>query len=337
MFRSKYITPNKSKDEKVNNSTDLKTSTPMTKPIVPNQQRTDEKGFPKSKCSGILSLISGDCLADGDKVSVIDATKDATSNIGNAIIHFGITTGAVGVNKILDVLSLTLLGLDDLSMNNREEIIKKLEEKMLVLQHLATDEKSKAVLRKLFASLATIVMEGMEEARVPLIRSIESLNSVTVNGLNSLMRSGSKFLKNAIKILPVVGDAYIILDNALVVAAAGTKAGSVVARNAENVVSTADNIVRRVQNRVEPSVGEFNKNVEELNQIRNDIENLSVSGVAENVESSIGKSIKNMGNSAANVIRRFTPKLRGGSGKLKSSLKRVKKTHNKTKRVRFNV
>ena len=49
---------------------------------------------------------------------------------------------------------------------------------MLILQHLATDEKSKRVIRKLFASLANIIMEGAEEARDPLIKSINSLNTV---------------------------------------------------------------------------------------------------------------------------------------------------------------
>jgi hypothetical protein len=372
MFRSKYISSNKGKDAKTSSTPSIENkeqsiTQPAPTPVAPAQaapaqaaptptptqaaptpmaSTSANNGFPKSKCSGIASLLSGECFVEGEKMTIMDATKEAGSDITNAIVHFGITTGAVGVNKVLDVLALALLGLDSVSINNKEDVIKKMEEKMLLLQHLATDEKSKRVIRKLFASLATIIMEGAEEARDPLIKSINSLNTVTVNGLNSVMRNASKFLKNAIKILPVVGDAYIILDNALVLAAAGTRIGSVAAKNAENMVSTADTIVHRVQNRVGPTVQEFGNNMEDLNKIRNDMNNASLSDVAENVETSVGKSIKSTGNSAANFIRRFTPKLRGGSvmktkknartSALKSSIKKDTKTYKK-KHVRFNL
>ena len=113
-------------------------------------------------------------------LKIIDASRDATTNITNAAIHFAITTGAVGLNKVLDIVSFTILGLENLNIENKEEILKQLEEKVILLQYLANDEKSKVLVKKLFGSLALMIMEGSEVAKEPLLRAFLNISKTTV-------------------------------------------------------------------------------------------------------------------------------------------------------------
>ena len=246
-------------------------------------------GFPRANCSGLASLFDNSCMENEDPLTIIDASNNAFVNITNAAIHFAVTTGAVGLNKVLDVLSFTILGIDNLSIDNKDAIMEQLEEKMVLFQYLANDEQSRMMVKKLFGSLAVIIMEGTEEAKVPLMRAFHNLTSSTVQGMNSLMQSGSEFVKNAIKIIPGIGDAYIILDNAFQVGIAGTHASAVLAKNADTMVSTADEITRRIRAKVEPPLEAYESSMDELNSIRNNLDQLDLASALQNAETQISQ------------------------------------------------
>ena len=177
-------------------------------------------------------------------------------------------------------------------------------------------------------------MEGTEEAKVPLMRAFDNLTHSTVRGMNSLMESGSEFVKNAIKIIPGIGDAYIILDNAFQIGIAGTHASSVMTKNADTMVSTVDEISKRIRAKIEPPLQNYESSMDDLNSIRDNLNQLDLSSAIQNTESQIAKSIEDAGNNAATTINNMTPKLKGGKT-LKSNLK---KRHMKnTKKVRFNL
>ena len=305
-------------------------------PMKPKSYITNKNGFPEpKKCNGLASLIDGKCLETENPLKIIDATHNATTNVTNAALHFAITTGAVGLNKVLDIVSFAILGLDNMNMENKEEIMKKLEEKTVLLQYLANDKKSKALVNKLFSSLAVLIMDGTEVAKEPLIRAMNNITTTTVSGINNVMKNGSKFIKNAIKIIPGIGDAYIILDNALAIGIAGSRIGATMAKNADEITSTGNEILGRLKNELGPNIQELENNMDELNKIREDLTNIDMTKIVQNIESKVGKSIENTGKIAANTINNVTPKLVGG--KTKSSIKRKKRMNGKSKKVRFNL
>jgi len=304
--------------------------------MKPKSYITNKNGFPEpKKCNGLASLIDGKCLETENPLKIIDATHNATTNVTNAALHFAITTGAVGLNKVLDIVSFAILGLDNMNMENKEEIMKKLEEKTVLLQYLANDKKSKALVNKLFSSLAVLIMDGTEVAKEPLIRAMNNITTTTVSGINNVMKNGSKFIKNAIKIIPGIGDAYIILDNALAIGIAGSRIGATMAKNADEITSTGNEILGRLKNELGPNIQELENNMDELNKIREDLTNIDMTKIVQNIESKVGKSIENTGKIAANTINNVTPKLVGG--KTKSSIKRKKRMNGKSKKVRFNL
>jgi len=317
-------------------------------PKIPEKDiKRDDRGFPNPKCTGLASLIDEDCI-EGEPLQIVDAAQDASVNVTNAAIHFAVSTGAVGINKVLDVLSFTILGLDNLNMENKDAILEKLEEKMILFQYLANDEKSKLIIKKMFGSLALVIMEGSEVAKVPLLRAFMNISDTTVKGVDSIMKNGSKFIKNAIKIIPGIGDAYIILDNALAVGIAGSRATALMAKNSETLAGTADKIIERMKVKIEPRSKELEENKIALDNIRNNLDNLDVQSVIKNAQANlqndVARNIQATGNNTANAIYSVTPKTGGKKGKkgnktkkggMKSSLK--KKNKLKSKRVRFNL
>ncbi len=106
--------------------------------------KVDERGFPIPG-SFVEKSLSG---TKRPTLTIIQGMNKATEDITNAAIHFAVTTGAVGLNKVLDAMAFTLFQLDNLTMNNKEEVLKQLEEKMKLFQYLAHDEKSKEIIRK---------------------------------------------------------------------------------------------------------------------------------------------------------------------------------------------
>lgn len=331
--------------------------------------KTDNYGFPKPKkcdpndpnCVNVDELnpaflgnkLVQDTLKGKErpKLKILDATTEAIEDIGNAAIHFAVTTGAVGLNKVLDIIAFTLIGLEGQSLNiqNKEEILKRLDEKVTLMQYLAYDEESKIVIRKLAGALGLIILEGSEIAKEPLLRAFINLSNTTTEGVNSLVTNAGKFIKNAIKIIPVIGDAYIILDNALAIAIAGSAAGKVGARNQEELAKTSEKILKRLKIKVEPPLEEYEQSLDQIDTIKDNLKNIDMNAFLQkaqnniaDVESSVGHGIKDAGNVTANAIRKAAPKPGSkkkrwfGGKKLKSSLKKNKNKKRK-KSVRFTV
>jgi methyl-accepting chemotaxis protein len=278
----------------------------FTKWNAPNQTAGQEQLDPKTgkplKCNGIFNLIDKDCF-DKKSVKVVDASRDAATNITNAAIHFALTTGAVGLNRVLDIVSTAMLGLKDgISMENKEEVLNKLEEKLVLMQYLANDEKSKKLIKKMFASLAIMVMDGSEAAREPLLKTFNDTVTSTVDGLNVAMRQASKFAKNAVKIIPGIGDAYIILDSALAIGIAVSGVGKVLAKNARTVTEQGDSALNRIKQKLNPKLKILEDNVDEINAIKEKINTIDINAFLKQAESKIGNTIKDAGDIASNAI-----------------------------------
>ena len=182
-----------------------------------NRNLTDKNGFPKAKCPGIIDQL-GNCVEGVDpqeQISIYDGTKSAYENIKNALDHYGKTVGAVGVNKVLDVLTGTLLGLDTKGID-KEKVITEANNKLQVLQNLRDDPRSKEIIGELNKTLAEILRDTTEDAKQPIEEAITNLSSSMFNGLKKTRKDAFDFAENSIKIIPGIGDAYIILDLSLI-------------------------------------------------------------------------------------------------------------------------
>ena len=303
-----------------------------------------DRGFPKPPvCDGPGAIFDNRCFEGEEQLKIVDAARDASENVTNAAIHFGIQTGAVGLNKVLDILSFAILGLENLSIENKDEILERLEEKMILLQYLANDEESKRMVKKLFGSLAVVIMEGSEVARVPLMRAFKNITDTTFSGINNIMENGTEFLKNSIKIIPGLGDAYIILDNALAVGVAGSHATALMSKNADDITKSVDTVISRVKSKVLPRVDELDNSMSEINRIRNDLSKINVGeilkNVDKNVQQSVAKSIQETGDNTTRAIQNVTPRFGGNKRSKRKSVKSSfqQSEKKKTKRVRFNI
>ena len=291
------------------------------KPEENNEEKKDENGFPLSKCQSTIDLLSGKCFTTSKPVKVIDATSEVTENISNAVLHFAATTGAVGVNRIMDLLFFTILGVDNVNKANKETVFKQLEQKTNFIQELSTDPEAKRLVKKLSASLALIILEGTEATREPLLRAFNGLIRSSFEGLYSITNEGAKFAKNTIKLTPGLGDAFIILENALSVGKGASKIASTVVGNTALAATTAKQVTENISNNISKATSNT-----ELGDTINDLKKLQ-----QKIQSKIGETIANTGNSVSTGIQNITPVIKGGKKHIK------KNTKKRRKKVRFNI
>ena len=286
------------------------------------KSNTDANGFPLPKCRNMLDLLTGKCLATSSKpVKVIDATSEISENIMNAILHFAATTGAVGVNKILDLLFFTVFGIDNINNANKESVFKQLEAKTKFIQELTSDPDAQDLIKKLSASLGLIILEGTEAAREPLLKAFNNIIKSSFEGLYNITKEGAKFTKNTIRLMPGVGDAFIILENALSIGKGVTNVAGSVVKNVETTATTGQQIAENVAQGI--------SKVTNNSELPDTIEKLK--SLQQKIQSKIGSAIQKSGNVVSKNIQNLTPAIKGGS-----KTKKSKYNKNSTKKqVRF--
>lgn len=287
------------------------------------EEPKDANGFPLSKCQSTVDLLSGKCFSTSKPVKIVDASSEIGENISNAVLHFAATTGAVGVNKILDLLFFTILGVDNINKANKETVFKQLEQKTSFIQEMSADPEAKRLVKKLSASLALIILEGTEAAREPLLRAFNGLIKSSFEGLYNVTSEGAKFASNTIKLTPGVGDAFIILENALSVGKGASNLANTAVSNAVMAASTSKKITENISD----SVSKVSENTE-FGETLKDLKK-----VKEKLESKLGQTVADVGNTVSSGIQKVTPVIKGGKKQKKG--KKTKKL--RKRRVRFNI
>lgn len=264
-----------------------------------NRNLTDKNGFPKAKCPGIIDKL-GNCVEGVDpqqQISIYDGTKSAYENIKNALDHYGKTVGAVGVNKVLDVLTGTLLGIDTKGID-KEKVIGEANRKLQVLQALRDDPKSKEVLNELNTTIAEIIRDTTKDAKEPIEEAIANLSSSTFDSLKKTRKDAIDFAENSIKIIPGIGDAYIILDNALSFTKGTTKLADASTESANIILDATNKIGRKFVDRID-------MNSEKLDKIMDNLK--SIQDIQKKVEGDIGSNIQKTGSFIGDSIRSAAP------------------------------
>ena len=238
----------------------------------------------------------GNCVEGVDpqqQISIYDGTKSAYENIKNALDHYGKTVGAVGVNKVLDVLTGTLLGIDTKGID-KEKVISEASGKLQVLQNLKDDPRSREILNELNKTIAEIIRDTTKDAKQPIEEAITNLSSSTFDGLKKSRKDAIDFAENSIKIIPGIGDAYIILDNALSFTKGTTKLADSTTESANIILDAANKIGRKFVDRID-------MNTEKLDKIMDNLK--SIQDIQKKVEGDIGSNIQKTGSFIGDSIR----------------------------------
>lgn len=254
-----------------------------------------------------------------------EAGTGALKKITDSVYNLASYKSAEAAVHVIDSLSMLSMGIQEIDKAEREELIKRLREKGIVLREVTNDPEVQEIVRETSKSVAKMIEIFVESTREPLTRvakkTFDQLKGSIINSIDEM----ADFGKNIVKIIPGIGDAYIIIDNVLSVGKVGTNLAKDNAVIIQNIAETGKEIQERL---VAPMQGEVLNITDQMKKFKE-------------AQARISKKIEDAGDTISNQIYPYpkskeesTPKEEMKGGKRKISKRKNKKTKkNKTKGI----
>jgi len=259
-----------------------------------------------------------------------EAGRSALKKITDSVYNLASYKSAEAAVHVIDSLSMLSMGIQEIDKEEREEIIRRLRMKGIVLREVTNDPEVQEIVRETSKSVAKMIEIFVESTREPLTRvakkTFDQLKGSILNSLDEM----ADFGKNIVKIIPGIGDAYIIIDNVLSVGKVGTNLAKDNAVIIQNIAETGKEIQERL---VVPMQSEVLNVTDQMKKFKE-------------AEARISKKIEDAGNTISNQIYPYPkpkeeseikdpkPKEEMKGGKRKKPKRKNKKTKkNKTKGI----
>lgn len=248
-----------------------------------------------------------------------EAGTGALKKITDSVYNLASYKSAQAAVHVIDSLSMLSMGIQEIDKVEREELIRRLREKGIVLREVTNDPEVQEIVRETSNSVAKMIEIFVESTREPLTRmakkTFEHLQGSVLNSLDEM----ADFGKNIVKIIPGIGDAYIIIDNVLSVGKVGTNLAKDNAVMIQNIAETGKEIQERL---VAPMNNEVLNITDQMKKFKE-------------TQARISKKIEDAGDTISNQIYPYPkPKEEIKGGKRKNSKRKYKKTKkNKTKGI----
>lgn len=286
-------------------------------------------------------------MRPGPPSSILEASKQAFTKVSDSVFNLVTYKTAQIAVTIIDSVNLMITGMQELDPNKRNEIVAKLAKKARILNLLANDPDIKTIVSDSAKSFAVIAGSFFVELQPPLRQGIlETLYSTQETLMESLDKM-QEFTTNIFKLVPVLGDSYIIVENVL---AASNATSNVIARSSETIDTWSKifydlnkNLISKMSTQLsslEKNQTKINDLIEVLDQTSNvsraiekggdDISNFINQGRTEREKQITNKIIKTVTNpnGGSKKKQKKTKKRRG-------ILKKNKNKKQKNKTVRF--
>ena len=184
-------------------------------------------------------------IGTSDK-TIHEASRSALRKITESVYNLASYKTAEAAVHVIDTLSMVSLGIQEIDKETRDEIVRRLYQKGIVLRIISNDPEVQEIVRETSKSVARIIELFIEETRGPLTnvarKTFHQLKGSILNSMDEM----ADFGKNIVKIIPGVGDAYIIIDNVLSTAKVATNVARDNAFIIENILDTGKKIHERL-------------------------------------------------------------------------------------------
>ena len=281
-------------------------------------------------------------IGTSDK-TIHQASRSALRKITESVYNLASYKTAEAAVHVIDTLSMVSLGIQEIDKETRDEIVRRLYQKGIVLRIISNDPEVQEIVRETSKSVARIIELFIEETRGPLTNVARKTFYQLKDSILTSMDEMAEFGKNMVKIIPGVGDAYIIVDNVLSTAKIASNVAYDNAFIIENILDTGRKIHERLTMPLQ-------------------IETLNIYDQMDRLKEARGRIAKNIEDAGDNISNKIYPykmpevieknkskkeKMDGGR-KLKNNYKKTNKNKTKgilkskgkkktKKNVRFNV
>ena len=197
--------------------------------------------------------------------------------------------GGTGAGEILDNISKIVLNTDDLSNIDEHEVIQKFEKKVNNLKSLTKNPRIRELLGEASKAVGEIFVDFIEHANEPMMKIGEKASAI---GYNTLLKMFNQYIstsEDAFKLIPIIGDSYMILQNMIDMIGTSFSVGQGSMRLLSDVSESYVDISNALGNDKK-----YNQDKENLSDIVKEINNL-IKEFTNNVENEVERDISDYG------------------------------------------
>ena len=205
-------------------------------------------------------------------------------------------TIAVIIRLLKELMVLANEGPVDFNKENISSSIKKLQGKMIEIQKTLKDPDARQALSESLEGLGNVGKIVVNDISEPLIQMGTKIFSISTDTAIKLMRNMAQFAKNAIRVIPVIGAGFVIVENMLTLVKMWMGVVVSLSTIGNNIVKTGANIsgplLSQDSNSIQGNMSKFNEGMGKF------LEALSNAGNPDKMK----ENLKSAANSVVNAV-----------------------------------
>ena len=252
--------------------------------------------------------------------SVADVTKETRQQFFASASDLLVTQTALIFDKLLDLATYTTLGYHTMSKVTKEDLIDDLTQKRDVMVGVMKDPKGRKIVRDIAYVSAKILTVIIKAAEKPALEARDKLLNIIVSSTDKITAKGVILMKNLVKIVPGIGDLYIIADNGIQMTKAATEMAKSSTKAANVTTKSFTEMAENVSKIQKPLNSDFEfleKNLEDFNKLREKIrKNTQMPNIDETTQN-LKRAIHDIGKKATTQLNDFRNSLISEKSKAK--------------------
>lgn len=252
--------------------------------------------------------------------SVADVTKETRQQFFASASDLLVTQTALIFDKLLDLATYTTLGYHTMSKVTKEDLIDDLTQKRDVMVGVMKDPKGRKIVRDIAYVSAKILTVIIKAAEKPALEARDKLLNIIVSSADKITAKGVILMKNLVKIVPGIGDLYIIADNGIQMTKAATEMAKSSTKAANVTTKSFTEMAENVSKIQKPLNSDFEfleKNLEDFNKLREKIrKNTQMPNIDETTQN-LKRTIHDIGKKATTQLNDFRNSLISEKSKAK--------------------
>ena len=179
-------------------------------------------------------------------VSVKDVQKHTLSRLIKDYYKLALIFGSLGARTIVNYMGKVILQTDNIENEDQVELIKKLKGTLAKLSSVAKDEKVKEAFNNAMKSLGSIFAIFLEHSRGPMFTLGGEIAAFNLHILMLMYEQMISTIDDSIKLVPILGDGYMIVSNLMSFTSSATNAISTTMQLTDDLYETFADIKTKV-------------------------------------------------------------------------------------------
>ena len=237
--------------------------------------------------------------------SVGEVTKEARQQLFSSASDLLVTQTALVFDKLLDLATYATLGYHSMSKVTKEDLIDDLTKKRDVMVGVMKDPKGRKIIRDIAYVSAKILAVIIKAVEKPAIEARDKLMNIVVSSSDKIVAKGVILMKNLVKIVPGIGDLYIIVDNGLQMTKAASEIGKSSTKAANVATKSFTDMAENVGKIQKPLNSDFTfleKSMEDFNELREKIRKSTQMPNIDDTTQNLKRTIHDFGKKATNQL-----------------------------------